>query len=663
MSGPNSVGRNEALYRPIGNPSKKGNPPNDKTERAARGALAPTQKAKEPRQRNWTTESPKSYQKVLEEKDLLKDPRSPSTHPIKNRPPTTIRQIETRQKNVEKTEPPVLENPPQSFFQFAHLFLAGICTLIGAFIYALYRFFSTQPTEENDHRERFPPFIGKKDETLQYLESQYNRHVMQNLNSLKTEHLITGVRPIRGDGNCYYRATLFGLLEQVIQKNPRERQSRLEHIANVFKAIKPPTQAHNTFIAYLEQAAQDSIWHSVEELEAAFLNEQFNFAMTRSAKDLLADWTRQNAGIEFHGITLETTITTQKEYGTVEDFISKVISPEGKCVEGPAIDVGGLGIALGFNILVYVLPSTEGSKISVIGNLPPQSANEEVHLVLRPGHYDLLYKSDRKNREQEEVKDAIRASSSYTPDRKVYGSKPLDSMKKGLMGFGNRNNEPLVPLSPQVAAQIDRLKKPPYNIQKWRPVAGDGECYYRANMFGLIEQIIKTGKRARFAELAQIFERLTPSLPQEHQTAHNGFVACLKAAGDGTRWQTLDAFKHDVVDLTTGFDTAMVRAARYLVASEVEKRASSPPSKDGTTIENLIGGSLENYCKGIRTLGNYANGLHVNMGLLNQALNFTLTLYTAAGQEGFFKIEQPGGYEKVSILFVPEREHYVLVYP
>ncbi len=640
---------------------------------------------------------PATYQNTIEkksssnERNPLGNRRAPTLSPIQN---TSTNEIPTytRRKKVKKTESPVRENPPQSAFRIAYLFFAGICALIGAIVYGLFRAFSAQPTASQltrDLTEQEPllPFLHKRERNLDYLASKYNSHIMDNVNSLQAQHSITGVRPIRGDGNCYYRATLFGLLEQVIQKDPKERQSRLEYIAGAFKQIRPQTLAHQEFIGYLEQAARGSIWNSIEELETAFLDEQFNSVMVRSAKDLLAHWTRQNAGTEFHGLTLKTSITTG--YGSVDRFISEAISPEGRCAEGPPIYLGGLGIALGFNITTYVLPRTADSTISIHANMSAKTTGEEVHLVLRPGHYDLLYKSNStgrseeipsdllaqskhearshtrriKNRENQELKVAINKSTSNILDKNIYGSRLLDSIKAGLLGFENPS-EPLLPLSPGVARQIDILKGPPYNIKKWRPIAGDGNCYYRANMFGLIEQIIKNGNRERFNELAEIFEAITPSLPREHQSDHNRFVAGLKAAASGDLWETLDSFKHDVVHTT--LDTLMVRAARYLVASEIQNMAEQQPDEYGITIEHLIGEqSLQDYCANIRSLGKDAEGPHVNMSILSRTLKFPLALHTAAGTGGLFTVEQTRGYEneKVSILLVPERTHYVLVYP
>ena len=255
---------------------------------------------------------------------------------------------------------------------------------------------------------------------------------------------------------------------------------------------------------------------------------------------------------------------------------------------------------------------------------------------------------------------AIRKFDSYIPDKNIYGSQLLDSIKNGILGLENRN-EPLIPLSPAAAAQIDILKQSPYNIGRWRPVAGDGNCYYRAVMFGLMEQIIKNGNRERFSELARIFEAITTSV-------HESFIASLKGAASGDKWGTLDDFKRNVIDLGTGLDQDMVCAARDLIASEIEKMKGQILDEHGLTIESLIENEpLQDYCTRIRTLGAYAEGPLVNMGLLGQALGFSLTSYTISGNSLFVTRQERDSSrqerEKVFILLVDEREHYVLVYP
>ena len=261
--------------------------------------------------------------------------------------------------------------------------------------------------------------------------------------------------------------------------------------------------------------------------------------------------------------------------------------------------------------------------------------------------------------EDHELRAGINESALDIPDKNIYGSKLIDSIKDGVLGFENPD-KPL-PLSPAAAEQIDSLKQSPYNIGRWRPVAGDGNCYYRAVMFGLMEQIIKNGNRERFSELARIFEAITPSV-------HESFIASLKGAASGDKWGTLDDFKRDVIDLETGLDQNMVCAARDLIASEIEKMKGQILDEHGLTIESLIENEpLQDYCTRIRTLGAYAEGPLVNMGLLGQALGFSLTSYTISGNSLFVTRQERDSSrqerEKVFILLVDEREHYVLVYP
>ena len=47
-----------------------------------------------------------------------------------------------------------------------------------------------------------------------------------------------GWRPIRGDGNCYYRAVLYSLLEQAVVNNNKRRREIFQHLHDLFAQIQ-----------------------------------------------------------------------------------------------------------------------------------------------------------------------------------------------------------------------------------------------------------------------------------------------------------------------------------------------------------------------------------------------------------------------------------------
>jgi len=62
-------------------------------------------------------------------------------------------------------------------------------------------------------------------------------------------------------------------------------------------------------------------------------------------------------------------------------------------------------------------------------------------------------------------------------------------------------------------------------------------------------------------------------------------------------------------------------------------------------------------------MGNYETSYHINTGILNRLLGFSLTLYTVS-KDGILRMKpKDPKNEEVSILLVMEKMHYVLVYP
>jgi hypothetical protein len=63
-------------------------------------------------------------------------------------------------------------------------------------------------------------------------EDKYNKLFCKHIKSLETNYV--GFQRIRGDGNCYYRAVIYGLLEVIVQSKQWEK---IEHLKKVFENL------------------------------------------------------------------------------------------------------------------------------------------------------------------------------------------------------------------------------------------------------------------------------------------------------------------------------------------------------------------------------------------------------------------------------------------
>ncbi len=113
-------------------------------------------------------------------------------------------------------------------------------------------------------------------------------------------------------------------------------------------------------------------------------------------------------------------------------------------------------------------------------------------------------------------------------------------------------------------------------------VRGEGNCYYRAVMIGMLEQMVVAENRAElFNNLAQKLEvslNNTNSLvkfPDEKRVQQQDLIRTLRKAANGECWNSPQDLKRDL--LFSGektLDYALVTAARYLVAQRIQQLES-----------------------------------------------------------------------------------------
>jgi len=73
--------------------------------------------------------------------------------------------------------------------------------------------------KEDDRLKRVN--VGMEEPLSSLLEEfRYNQGQQQQIRKLMGEEKYSRWRRIRGDGNCYYRAFMFGIIEYLISKSP-----------------------------------------------------------------------------------------------------------------------------------------------------------------------------------------------------------------------------------------------------------------------------------------------------------------------------------------------------------------------------------------------------------------------------------------------------------
>lgn len=244
-----------------------------------------------------------------------------------------------------------------------------------------------------------------------------------------------GWRRVRGDGNCFYRAFGFALLERLVAEPPELRSLQalklLRHFCRVELADESDQQAHQRVLECVERLGQGEAWElslpmgmesqsrgggcegddavaalrrSLEvpgsELDLAFIRALRCLTAEHLSKH--ADDDDANGGISF------STVCVAQGYTGVDDFCRRVVLPLG--VEAQDIVLNALPQALDIGLRVAILDRRESTELPFCdflafpgGDLLTSTANTAdgvldatalaklVHLQLRPGHYDVLY--------------------------------------------------------------------------------------------------------------------------------------------------------------------------------------------------------------------------------------------------------------------------------
>ena len=223
---------------------------------------------------------------------------------------------------------------------------------------------------------------------------QPRTHCLPANKELRLEYC--GLRIMKGEGNCYYRAIIFRLLEEIIelrQTEPGESSEKLYKLVDKLsqtlgKMVNVPDQPATVeeCRSVLESIiTEGGICTSVDRLQQAFLWEPIvDKSLVRLCRALTADYLRANQEecrvvCDVEDTTLEVVVAEiirNNEYSWVmEACVSASITLKALNISGSITTLDGPNRI--FNSVSYV------SDHQALG---------EVNLILRNQHYDLLYK-------------------------------------------------------------------------------------------------------------------------------------------------------------------------------------------------------------------------------------------------------------------------------
>eukprot|EP00607_Mallomonas_marina_P009645 CAMPEP_0182419612 /NCGR_PEP_ID=MMETSP1167-20130531/4026_1 /TAXON_ID=2988 /ORGANISM="Mallomonas Sp, Strain CCMP3275" /LENGTH=781 /DNA_ID=CAMNT_0024594623 /DNA_START=457 /DNA_END=2803 /DNA_ORIENTATION=- len=227
---------------------------------------------------------------------------------------------------------------------------------------------------------------------------KYNATAQQKVARLASVYM--GYRPVKGDGNCFYRAVMFSLLEQLVGAEDRKSIRRLHQ-----RVLKLMTEKNmevlNDVVIILRDVADGICWtggsQGVAEMEEWMLKASngLDLNLVQTCRLLVSRYLLLHQDKEMNGLKVRDAILPS--YSDVSDmgsYCSKYVEAMGVDAEGPLVSGGLLFEALGCTGRTVFLDGRPEVDLTVLGlgrERRSSSTGPEIHLLLRPGHYDLLY--------------------------------------------------------------------------------------------------------------------------------------------------------------------------------------------------------------------------------------------------------------------------------
>uniref|UniRef100_L7M4G7 Ubiquitin thioesterase n=1 Tax=Rhipicephalus pulchellus TaxID=72859 RepID=L7M4G7_RHIPC len=235
---------------------------------------------------------------------------------------------------------------------------------------------------EREIAERIPLVDSKQD--LEILEKEYARDdevYQQKVKDLRSKY--SHIRKTRPDGNCFFRAFSFAYLESLL--NDKEEYTRFKKVAENSKEdlVSLGFQRftiedfHDTFMDVLKRIENNI---SLEDLLKIFNDQGYSDYIVVYMRLLTSGQLQKEASF------FESFIDGQR---TVQEFCKQEVEPMYK--ESDHIHVISLTRNLGVGVRIEYMDRGLGGKVNTHDF--PEDREPRIHLLYRPGHYDILYLS------------------------------------------------------------------------------------------------------------------------------------------------------------------------------------------------------------------------------------------------------------------------------
>ncbi|KAK9455106.1 peptidase C65 Otubain-domain-containing protein [Dipodascopsis uninucleata] len=230
------------------------------------------------------------------------------------------------------------------------------------------------------------PLVGIKEPISVLLDEYKDQTFRQKIESLGPT---SSYRPVRGDGNCAWRAFAFCYFEQLRNLTKEQMESYVDHLKSRNSLLEQAGYSETGYIDFVDETfnvlsrLSDM---SEDQLLAEFNNMEVSSAIIVHFRLLAAAYIKTHADDYIPFIY-------SAEGIDVADYCSKNI--EAFSVEADHIALSALVNAFGTAELGVVYMDRNAGETVVHSFSPTEALNEnllKVDLLYRPGHYDIFYK-------------------------------------------------------------------------------------------------------------------------------------------------------------------------------------------------------------------------------------------------------------------------------
>ncbi|XP_015602185.1 ubiquitin thioesterase otubain-like [Cephus cinctus] len=224
--------------------------------------------------------------------------------------------------------------------------------------------------------------VGEK-ESLISLELEYAKDEVYLAKTKVLGQKYSYIRRTRPDGNCFFRAFSYAYLERLIdnkEEYEKFRELALKSKDNLVALGFPQFTVedfHDTFMEVIDKVGGDSEASRLE-LHKLFNEQGYSDYVVVYLRLITSGQLQREADFYQHFIEGDRTIS---------EFCHQEVEPMYK--ESDHIHIIAMSTALGTGVRVRYMDRGAGTEVTAHDF--PEGALPTVHLLYRPGHYDILY--------------------------------------------------------------------------------------------------------------------------------------------------------------------------------------------------------------------------------------------------------------------------------